>query len=215
MASFFDKFADNANKNSTSYQMRQKRFQLFLETLSISANDKILDVGGTEHTWIGTGFEKNVTLLNRDAISPNANPIFTHIQGDACDMRQIADKSFDVAFSNSVIEHVGKNGVEQQAFAKEVERVAKKYWVQTPYKHFPIEPHFLFPFFTYFPESMQRWIGMNWKYSHLKRNNEDILGELSRLKLLTKTELQKLFPQATLITEKFMGLVKSLIVFKK
>jgi ubiquinone/menaquinone biosynthesis C-methylase UbiE len=213
MINFFSKFADSNNQNSVSYKLRKKRFEFFINTLSVNANDKILDVGGTEATWIGTGFEKNVTLLNI-GFPATKHPDFTYIVANACDMHQIADKSFDVAFSNSVIEHVGKNN-EQAAFAKEVERVAKKYWVQTPYKHFPIEPHFLFPFFTYLPYSWQQWVGLRWKYSHLKRNNEDILGELSRLKLLSKKELQALFPGSKLITERFAGLTKSLIVYKK
>lgn len=206
-------FADNTNPNSYSYKARKKRFSWFVEKMQISPTDKILDVGGAESTWLGTGYEKNITLLNIGFKKEEMNPIFQYIVGNACHMDKIEDKQFDVVFSNSVIEHVGK-GKEQENFASEVKRVAKKYWIQTPNKHFPLEPHFLFPFFQYLPEKLQLWIGMNWKYSHLKRNNENISDELSRLKLLSKSEFSKLFTEASIIEEKFMGLTKSLIAYK-
>jgi ubiquinone/menaquinone biosynthesis C-methylase UbiE len=208
----FQIFADNTNPNSYSSKLRQKRFNLFINTLQVSKQDKILDVGGSEATWLGTGYEKNVTLLNINFGAKRFQD-FNYIQGDACNMHQIAPKQFDIVFSNSVIEHVGKSGA-QLAFANEVERVSRKYWVQTPNKHFPIEPHFLFPFFQYFPIKLQLWIGLRWKFSHLKRNNENIPEELSRLKLLTKKELVKLFPQAKTLSESFWGLTKSLIMTK-
>jgi ubiquinone/menaquinone biosynthesis C-methylase UbiE len=208
----FQKFADNNNPNSYSFRLRKKRFNLFINTLKVTKNDSILDVGGSEATWLGTGYEKNVTLLNI-SFSDKRISDFNYIIGDACNMHQIADKQFDIVFSNSVIEHVGLKD-KQRAFAREVERVTKKYWVQTPNKHFPIEPHFLFPFFQYFPQKLQLWIGLRWKFSHLKRNGENIPDELSRLKLLTQSELSELFPKAKQFSESFLGLTKSLIILK-
>jgi hypothetical protein len=92
--------------------------------------------------------------------------------------------------------------------------VAKKYWVQTPYKHFPIEPHFLFPFFQYLPYYVQVIIGTKWKYSHLKRNNENIIDELNRLRLINLKEIKLLFPEAVILKEKYCGFIKSLIAYK-
>ncbi|MCS6796735.1 MAG: class I SAM-dependent methyltransferase [Raineya sp.] len=204
--------ADNTNPNSFSSKARRKRFQWFLEKLNVQSTDKILDVGGTENIWIGTGLEKNVTLLNID-FKQQTHPDFRYVIGNACQMDMFQDKEFDIVFSNSVIEHVGK-GIEQKLFAKEVQRVAKKYWVQTPYLHFPLEPHFLFPFFQYFPEKLKLWVGLRWKYSHLKKNNENIPEELSRLKLLNKKELKSLFPDAQIIEEKIFFLTKSIIAYK-
>lgn len=63
MKVFFKKYADNLNRNSVSYKLRQKRFNSFIEILFVAKSDKILDVGGIESTWTGTGYEKNVTLL--------------------------------------------------------------------------------------------------------------------------------------------------------
>lgn len=198
--------------NSFSAKARQRRFKLFLEKLKVKNTDKILDVGGTEHTWIGTGLEQQVTLLNI-SFKQEKHSAFRYVVGNACNMHFFSEKEFDIAFSNSVIEHVGKNG-EQKLFAKEIRRVAKKYWVQTPYLHFPIEPHFLLPFFQYLPEKAKLWIGLRWKYSHLKKNQENIADELSRLKLLNKKEFRELFPDAKIFEEKLFFLTKSLVAYK-
>jgi hypothetical protein len=60
-------------------------------------------------------------------------------------MPQYRDKEFDIAFSNSVIEHVG-NDLRIRQMADEVRRVGRNY-LQTPNYYFPLEPHFFFPFF--------------------------------------------------------------------
>jgi len=67
-----------------------------------------------------------------------------------------ADRSFDWVFSNAVIEHVG--GIEEQRkFASEISRVARcGYFVTTPNKFFPIEPHTLLPLYQFLPERWQR-----------------------------------------------------------
>jgi hypothetical protein len=207
----FSKFADNTNPLSESSRLRAQRFGKFLKCLGVTERDRILDVGGAEATWLGSGLERNVTLLNLSF--SRKMPVFHYIEADACDMSMLDDRSFDVIFSNSVIEHVG--APRQIAFAREVRRVATRYWVQTPYKHFPIEPHFVFPFFQYFPFSVQMFIGKSWKYSHPFRNKEDVALLLSTLRLLTKREMRELFPEATIIDEKYFGITKSLIAYRR
>jgi len=177
---FFNKFANNNNPNSASSKLRKKRFELFKQLLNINKSTKILDVGGTEAIWEGTGFENNVTLLNLK-FSKKTSP-FHYIKADACDMHMIEDKNFDVVFSNSVIEHVG-NYNRQKLFAKEIKRVGVRYWVQTPYKHFPIEPHLLFPLFQYLSVTLKHYVGLHWKYSHFCYNDG---GDRSTMNLLLK-----------------------------
>jgi len=61
------------------------------------------------------------------------------------DLQLNQDGEFDLVFSNSVIEHVG-DFERMRQFVHEARRVAKSYWIQTPSKWFPIEPHCGMPF---------------------------------------------------------------------
>jgi SAM-dependent methyltransferase len=55
-----------------------------------------------------------------------------------------ADKAFDVAVSNAVLEHVG-SGPNQEAFVGELARVAKRVFISVPNCYFPVEHHTLIP----------------------------------------------------------------------
>ena len=88
-------------------------------------------------------------ILNLGTIHTNRKN-FKSIIGDARNMKMFRDKKFDLVFSNSVIEHVG-DYFQQQRMAEEIYRVGNCYFVQTPNRYFPIEPHFLFPFFNFLP----------------------------------------------------------------
>ena len=57
-------------------------------------------------------------------------------------------------FSNSVIEHVPPQL--QSKFAEEVARVATRYFVQTPNRYFPIEPHYQLPLFQFLPKGIRK-----------------------------------------------------------
>ena len=96
---------------SISDTLRRSRFENFLLALQVKESDAILDVGGYQYCWEGSGLEKNVTILNIRLPRFQPKP-YRWIQGDACRMDMFEDKYFDVVFSNSVIEHVG--GFERQ-----------------------------------------------------------------------------------------------------
>lgn len=184
--------------------------------MSVTDKTSILDVGGTSRIWTEFGFTNNVTLLNLTA--PNQRDLdlgFRVIQGDALNMEMFRDGQFDVVFSNSVIEHVGTYQ-NQQRFASEVQRVGNSYWVQTPNRYFPIEPHFLFPLFQFLSPPVRRWIALRWNYSHVKAWGKDdgyILNEVSDIRLMTASELTELFGGSELYRERLFGLTKSLVVF--
>src|SRR5271168_3808130 len=144
------KFIDVHNPDSFSSRARQKRWEYFRSLVeSVKRPVKILDVGGVETIWERIGFanqpDVHVTLLNIYEI-PQIYVNIVPIIGNACSMPQFKDKEFDIVFSNSVIEHVGGD-VEIRQMADEILRVGKKYYIQTPNRHFPVEPHFFFPMF--------------------------------------------------------------------
>jgi len=91
-----------------------------------------------------------IYLLNLDSQKTNGSN-FVSLIGDATDLSQFSDNSFDLVFSNSVIEHLF-TWENQVKMANEVMRVGNNHFIQTPNFWFPIEPHFVFPFFQFLPK---------------------------------------------------------------
>lgn len=126
-----------------------------------------------------------------------------YIDGDACAVEGFAERSFDIVFSNSVIEHVGPAD-KQAEFAREVRRLGHSYWVQTPSKWFPIEAHCGMPFWWFYPASVRRYAIERWR-KKLPAWTEMVEGTT----VLTKSDLQGLFPEATILVETSFGMPKS------
>jgi hypothetical protein len=59
-----------------------------------------------------------------------------------------ADKSFAIATSNAVLEHVG-SAANQAFFVAELMRVARKVFVTVPHRYFPVEHHTAIPLAHY------------------------------------------------------------------
>jgi len=210
---------DHKSKGSLAFALRQKRMDYFRSLLDNLAKPlTLLDAGGTEEFWIRAGYAGNpdykITLLNLEpAVVHYAN--FTSHKQDVRDLSRFKDKSFDVVFSNSVIEHVG-DFADQQRMAAELTRVARNLFVQTPNFYFPIEPHFVFPFFQFLPLSCRTLLiqhfDMGWRKKVL--DWEAARREASSVRLLTLTELRTLFPGTFIRAERLWGLAKSFMVVK-
>jgi SAM-dependent methyltransferase len=206
---------------SIATTFRKSRFRLFESLIApISKPVHILDVGGTQGFWqtmlsSDAIRDVTVTILNSDYQQVTL-PNFTSMVGDARDLSIFRDKSFDVVFSNSVIEHVGQLQ-DQTRMATEIRRVGKRYFVQTPNRYFPIEPHFLFPFFQFLPVAIKiellRRFTLGWypRTPDYREARSTIERESARL--LTRRDMLALFPAAALYKEKMAGLTKSFIVY--
>jgi hypothetical protein len=213
-------FADNTSEQSVATRLRRRRFQLLLDMLE-GAGDRVtvLDIGGRPKYWemmtAGTllGGRLHITLLNVEAHhapSPNVDVVV----GDGRSMPQFSDGQFDIVFSNSTIEHVG-SFADQQRMAAEVRRVGRRYYVQTPNRHFPIEPHFVFPLFQYLPVPTRVWLVRHFSLGWLPRTPDVRLATqvVEEIRLLTRGEMERLFPDATIHEERFSGLVKSFVAY--
>ena len=125
------------------------------------------------------------------------------------------NKSFDIVVSNSVIEHLGE-WQQQRIFAEEIRRVGRSYWVQTPNRGFFIEPHFLAPLIHFLPKKYRKKLARYFTVWGLTirptpKQVDELVEEIS---LLNKPEVQELFPDAKIITEKWCGMTKSIIACK-
>ncbi len=132
--------------------------------------------------------------------------------GDACQPPEsITNERFDLVFSNSVIEHVGGHR-KRREFAYWVAMLGTHFWVQTPNRYFPIEPHFLFPGLQFLPGITGAKIARRWPLSGIhNRTVYDAAEAVLNVELLSATQFQHYFPEADLIRERYLGMTKSLV----
>lgn len=215
------KFFDPAFEGSINQRFRKRRFEFFISLLGRVSSDKpirILDIGGTETYWERMQFTDHsnvdITLLNLEKV-PTKHKNFKSIKGDACELSFFKDKEFDIVFSNSVIEHLF-SFENQMKMAVEVLRVGKNYYIQTPNLYFPIEPHWMFPFFQFLPFSIRVILTKNLDLGHYAKavNDEDAIKRVNEVQLLSEKKMKKAFPDGKIYREKFLGLVKSITVYR-
>lgn len=194
------------------FNFREKRFKEFIERLNLNGDEFILDVGGLPWDWINIGYEGKVLCLSLSNLEEGKYGKNDNIEYKKHDVTKLPydDKSIDIVYCNSLLEHVGKEN--QQVVADEIKRVAKKYWVQVPYKYFLIEPHYKFPLFHIFPFPIKRFIANYWTGKILK--HPYYLNELETISLPTKNEFNRLFPESLIYKERFLGFLKSLIAYR-
>jgi hypothetical protein len=208
--------ADNSDSQSLATRLRRRRFDLFLSLLgTLKGHIEVLDIGGTQKFWdlmlAKDSPDITVTLLNVEH-QPVSSPRFVSAVGDARSLPQFADGSFDVVFSNSVIEHIG-DYANQRRMADEIKRVGQRYFVQTPNKRFPLEPHFLVPWFQYLPVSVRVLLINNFDVGWYKRIRDIATArdEIESIQLLTRKKFTALFPEAGIHEEKLAMLTKSFV----
>ncbi|MGE0699662.1 MAG: class I SAM-dependent methyltransferase [Hyphomicrobiaceae bacterium] len=192
---------------------RKARMQLFEQRIAPTAASRVLDVGGSNHNWEYASVLPKVTLANIIK-ETRPDPRFQYMEFDARRM-PLEDRSFDIVYSNSVIEHVG-DFEDQKACAAEIRRVAKRYFVQTPAKFFPVEPHFFCLFIHWLPRPLyRRLLGVLSPWAWItKATPADVDKAVAGTRLLTVREMRELFPDAEIVRERFLGLTKSIVAIR-
>lgn len=214
MIPVFKTLTDYNNTDSLGNRFRNARFKMFNERLQAFGSRRVtlLDVGGHEPFWVARGYaghpSVDITLLNLE-IQPTHYDNMTSVKGDACDMREFADRQFDIVFSNSVIEHL-RTYDGQRAMAREVQRVGRYHFVQTPNRSFFFEPHYLLPWFQFMPRRLQHAVLTRTSLSrHPRMRSDEATDMLNEIRLLTEAEFRSLFPQSQLYKERLLRFTKS------
>jgi hypothetical protein len=211
------KYAANNIAGNFSAKIRNKRMAFFIEFLDSIKTDKtlkILDIGGTNYFWDlwlkNIPFTIDLTLLN---INNEITKGYKSIILDANELYKLDKLDYDVVFSNSLIEHL-TTYENQIKFAETILRISKKHFIQTPAFIFPLEPHFLFPFFHWFSKNIRVFLVQHFNLGWYKK--QDNLGEAKKLvdeiRILKKKELKDLFPNSKIVTEKMFFITKSYII---
>jgi SAM-dependent methyltransferase len=187
---------------------RERRVQFFAQHID-HEGENILDVGygygHFEDQLVKLGVRNRVIALDIVPRGVSRHPnVKAFVVADAAHL-PFANRSIDLIYCNSLLEHVGGWHTQRRVFT-EIERVGCKFFVQTPNRYFPIEPHHLLPLFQYWPPSVQRWVGQN------------ILGHYEQVWLLDRRavkELAGISDGITIWEEKMLGLTKSFVLSRR
>jgi SAM-dependent methyltransferase len=212
---------------------RAKRAALFRSLFTPGAETRILDLGSAGGAHINAVLEStpvrpasvyvadiHPASVERASREYGYTPVLIPEDG----VLPFPDGFFDIVYCSSVIEHVTvpkqmvwklRSGrlfreqafARQKAFATEIRRVGRHFFVQTPYRHFPIEAHSWLPFLGWLPRSLLidtlRVVNPIW----IRQTAPD-------WNLLDRKQLARLFEGARIIDEKLFGLTKSLMAVK-
>jgi hypothetical protein len=203
-----------ASDRSVAERMRLRRWELIKRHFPNLSEMKVLDLGGTPVWWHRAPVRPHhVTIVNLERYDESA--WLTAIAGDACEAdRLVFGQRFDLVFSNSLIEHVGGHKA-RSVLSSVIRSLAPRYLVQTPYRYFPIEPHWLFPGMQFLPTPMQWTIATRWPLGHTRGwRDPQALNEVMSTELFGATEMRTYFPDGQLYWERFCGLRKSMIVIR-
>lgn len=214
-----------------SAKARKKRAEVFTSSFHLDENTKILDLGSENGSNIHSVLSRtqvhpdNVYIadIDPDAVAKGNkdygfNPVVIREDGRRLPFE---DGFFDIVYCSSVIEHVTvpKEKVwsvysgerfrteafaRQTEFAREIRRLGRQYFVQTPYKHFPIESHSWLPLVAWLP----RWLLV----PLLRTTNRVWIKKTSPdWNLLNKAQMRQLFADAVIRDEKSLGVTKSIM----
>jgi hypothetical protein len=192
---------------------RRRRMRRFISLFDVEDATSIIDLGGTEFVWRLVAGRPRVTMINV-GVEEWAEGRLRMLDADATAV-PFSDDAFDVCFSNSVIEHVGNEQM-QAAFAREVRRLAQRYWVQTPNRRFFLEPHLICLFLHWLPFRLERRLVRYFSLWGLisKPAQADIDRFIQGIRLLDEAAMRRLFPDAEIFKERFLGFAKSLIAVR-
>jgi SAM-dependent methyltransferase len=170
---------------------RERRHKRFFALTGLVENARILDVGCG-----ALGLRALEPALDITGVDMREMPDYpgTFVCADAAERLPFEENEFDLVYCSSVIEHVEPH--RRERFASEVRRVGRGWFVQTPARSFPIEPHALLPAAHWLPERLRK---PYWRLG--------ATGQWEAISLLGNAEMKHLF--GPVLAERFGPLVKS------
>lgn len=235
---------------SLGRRARGRRWQRLVDWFPNLSDMRVVDLGGEFVEWLDCPVRPHELVpinspwhTERAEVESAGLNWVRPMAGDACDLpAALTAETFDLAFSNSVIEHLGGHR-RRIEFADSVHALAEHHWVQTPNRGFPLEPHYLCPGLQFLPAAAQARLARHWPVGHMRwavgahewpgtRRGEECfplasdaapLTEVARyhalrgalsIELLSAAQLGFYFPGSAIERERFGGLTKSLIAVR-
>ena len=148
--------------SQVSLRSRERKLRLFFDLLAPGPQTTIVDVGVTDAPFGGGSsdnfFEAMYPWPDRITAVGNTEldrfiAAFPQVHAVRADGRELPfeDGAFDIGFSNAVVEHVAGGREGQRQFVHELCRVAKRVFITTPNRYFPLEVHTLLPLVHWLP----------------------------------------------------------------
>ena len=222
----YRRLLDYDDPKSLGVRLRRRRLPLLTSTIEtvaqrIGRKIRIVDLGGTASYWrmvppnLLASHVASVVLINLVETSPTCPAPLSYLRGDVCSLPDLADDSFDLVHSNSVIEHVG-DWQRMKRFAAEARRLSLSHFIQSPNFWFPIEPHFGLPFLHWLPEQIRARLCLRFGLGHSRRSTtlDAAMIRVQGIRLLDRLQMAALFPDSYIHRERLFGLTKSLIAVR-
>jgi SAM-dependent methyltransferase len=170
---------------------RARRHAQFFALARLAPGAHVLDVGCGQIGLRALEPDMDVTGVDLAERPDYPGPF---VRADAAEGLPFDAEEFDLVYCSSVIEHVAP--VRRAPFAAELRRVGRGWFVQTPARSFPIEPHSLLPGAQWLPRRLRKYY---WRLG--------AAGDWEDISLLKRAELEMLFGPAS--PERVGPLVKS------
>ena len=194
---------------------------LFYEQMSPHEHTTVLDVGAqmapddradgqliNSYPWKANLSTVNILEEHTQAIQKRFPEVDARIGDARC--LPWPDKSFDVVYSNAVIEHVGSLE-DQRKMASEVMRVGRRWFITTPNRWYPFEFHLRLPFVTWLPGEGYLTCGRIVRYSHVR--GKYVFGRgCPGFRLMTTRELRECFPGSRIVPMRVTFMAETLVV---
>jgi hypothetical protein len=178
-----------------SNHTRTKMFELFMYLLKPTAESTLLDVGVTSDTHFQESnflerlypYKEKITCVGTEdgKYLESQYPGLRFTQVKPGESLPFSDRSFDIVFSNAVVEHAGSK-IQQEFFIRELIRVSKQFFITTPNRWFPVETHTAIPLIHWLSKPLFRWI--------FTRIGQDYWAKEENLNLLDRKALERIFP---------------------
>jgi SAM-dependent methyltransferase len=174
-----------------SLRARRQRHERLFALAGVAHDSRIVDIGCGR-----LGLRRHEPDLDITGVDLSPRPDYPgpFVLANVLDGLPFADGEFDLAYCSSVIEHVAPP--DRAAFARELRRVARGWYVQTPAFSFPVEPHALLPIAHWLPVRLRR---PYWRLA--------VAGDWEEIELLRRGEMTALFGEP--VPERMGPLVKS------
>ncbi|MFG1871176.1 class I SAM-dependent methyltransferase [Micromonospora arborensis] len=202
---------------SLGAKRRALRAAWLSDTFPSLADMTVLDLGGRVESWARVPVRPaHVHVVNLEPL-PADLPRWAEVdQADACELpKSILGRTYDLVFSNSVLEHVGGHD-RRRRMAEAVRELGRAYWVQTPYRYFPVEPHWVAPGMQFLPVAARVVMARRWPLAYSPgKSYEAAMRQVLTTELIGRAELRYLFPEATIRSERLLGLTKSIIAIRR